>query len=899
MIPEFSYSIGLGDDILTTLHYYAIGDPLNLFSAFVPSAYIAFFYSGLCIVRLFISGISFSLFFSYMKSGSLKAPRGITEKMALLAGALIYAFSGGSLFGAVYHPFFVNPLIDFPLILLGEEKLLREKKGYFLSLAVFLAAITNLYFFFMEAVLGVLFFLYRQFTAYHSERNIKEKMKEILLAALYSITGICMGGIITVPVLWRFITDSRSDGGLRFSLLYPISFYQSFPAEFLHYGYNDNWTMMGFGPLALISVVFALVSGKLVKEMRQVLIILTLFMLIPVAGFVLSDFTYMSNRWGFGYLLCVTYAVTLIFPYLLEGRGKTFIKIVIIISAVLFIEIISGAALDIPALIECVLALIMLAICLSDTIKEKEIMAAVLLLISCGGLVYAASYTYSPLKGGHTRTFLRNEQVIPGGGEKDYKSGSGAWKEAVKENFWHGEAEEVAKIAEVRNEEFRRYSGRKTVRNGGLLYGVSGAQYYWSISNPYVSQFLKDIAYIGSKTYSFTGFDDRTAINIMTGVKYYYDNKDDRLPFGYDPEMVNVVDSPYKDVYPIYENKLALPFGYATDRVMSGDEFEEISFIDRQEAFISSAVLNDENGNTGNSTEMDFSAEEAEYEIHAESDDVTVMENRIVTTAEDAEITLTFEGKADTETYFDVEGLDYKGISPMMPYGDNDPEIDPDNIYNSKSLENMDPYDRYKLLYRDIMFEEPHDSDIYVDFIRNNESFDVKRIEYRTEKERYYSGRHDFLVNSGYSTEPVTSMRITFSNPGIYTFNAIKVFTVPVGLYPDRLKELNIDTMENIDFHSNRQLYASNMISGDIDVEKEKVLVMQIPYSRGWSAYIDGKNTQVLRANTMFLGVRIPEGLHYIEMRYRTPFIGVGIIASVLGFICFVIETVFNISIRT
>ena len=45
VIPQWDFSIGYGSNILTTLHYYAIGDPLALFSVFVPSRYIPYFLS--------------------------------------------------------------------------------------------------------------------------------------------------------------------------------------------------------------------------------------------------------------------------------------------------------------------------------------------------------------------------------------------------------------------------------------------------------------------------------------------------------------------------------------------------------------------------------------------------------------------------------------------------------------------------------------------------------------------------------------------------------------------------------------------------------------------------------------------------------------------------------------
>ena len=46
-IPEWDFYIGEGGDIVNTLHYYAIGDPLNLLAIFVPTKYMHIFYSFL------------------------------------------------------------------------------------------------------------------------------------------------------------------------------------------------------------------------------------------------------------------------------------------------------------------------------------------------------------------------------------------------------------------------------------------------------------------------------------------------------------------------------------------------------------------------------------------------------------------------------------------------------------------------------------------------------------------------------------------------------------------------------------------------------------------------------------------------------------------------------------
>ena len=123
-IPLWDLKIGYGSDILTTLHYYAYGDPLNLLSVFVPKeAWMDEFYSFLILLRIYLAGLSFS-FFCFQRQ---------EKKMAVLMGALLYAFSFWTIFAAVRHPYFMNPMIYFPLVLAGADRIFRKKRPFLYS----------------------------------------------------------------------------------------------------------------------------------------------------------------------------------------------------------------------------------------------------------------------------------------------------------------------------------------------------------------------------------------------------------------------------------------------------------------------------------------------------------------------------------------------------------------------------------------------------------------------------------------------------------------------------------------------------------------------------------------------------------------------------------------------
>ncbi|MGL6197347.1 MAG: YfhO family protein [Lachnospiraceae bacterium] len=49
----------------------------------------------------------------------------------------------------------------------------------------------------------------------------------------------------------------------------------------------------------------------------------------------------------------------------------------------------------------------------------------------------------------------------------------------------------------------------------------------------------------------------------------------------------------------------------------------------------------------------------------------------------------------------------------------------------------------------------------------------------------------------------------------------------------------------------------------------------------GWSATVDGEDAELLKTNTMYMGLKLSQGDHVIDLKYNTPGLRVGIILSV------------------
>ena len=64
----WSLQIGTGGDVITTLHYYALGDPLMLLSVFFKAQDTESFYSFIVLFRLYLAGLSCLLFLRWENS---------------------------------------------------------------------------------------------------------------------------------------------------------------------------------------------------------------------------------------------------------------------------------------------------------------------------------------------------------------------------------------------------------------------------------------------------------------------------------------------------------------------------------------------------------------------------------------------------------------------------------------------------------------------------------------------------------------------------------------------------------------------------------------------------------------------------------------------------------------
>ena len=82
--------------------------------------------------------------------------------------------------------------------------------------------------------------------------------------------------------------------------------------------------------------------------------------------------------------------------------------------------------------------------------------------------------------------------------------------------------------------------------------------------------------------------------------------------------------------------------------------------------------------------------------------------------------------------------------------------------------------------------------------------------------------------------------------------------------------------------------YDGNSIKGNVSIGADQMLMTTIPYSENWDVTVDGKKTRPVKLMGGFMGLKLSEGEHEIDMDYTPKAFWLGLIMSIVSWILFV-----------
>ncbi len=816
-IPRaYDYTIGMGDDINSVVRFH----PLDYLSVFVPARYTEQLYAFLILLRLYLAGLSFSLYAFYWK-------RKGTE---VLAGSITWLFCGYVFELGIVHPIYIAPMIVMPLLLLGAEYMMESGRRHsfvLLSVMVYLGFTSNYYFMYINSVALLIYVLIRFFVLYR-ENRVRAFFSLLIRMVSAYVTGLLLSCVTLLPTLNRYFHSYRSaslsDSG---NLLYYEDFRRYFawavnlisPLEA-----SGNGTHLNLSVVVLPAMVVLLLAGKgKWKSLKWVLAVLLLFLLLPLGGYIMAVMHTENNRWV--YLISLAASMCVVFcsdglfhPNRLQEKG--------LIAACLIYDL-AVAALSViypfsiyHAVAAAELTGFTLILFLVHKKSAQRTGYAILLSATAVSAVLGGYLTFGGSFGNLTRYYADRGTTQSFFSESPYANyakavpteGGTAWKNG-----------------------FYRVDGiwdRSFEDNASLQLGYPGVQIYNSVLNASQVSYLIDTWNTGLTTMlHIHSLDGRTATEAAAGVGYFQTSNDlgAQVPFGFERQIWT------DGTMGIWKNSYPLSFGYTTDQILPSGVLKDLDGIQAEEVMLDAVCLEEE----------------------------------------EAKKLIGEGGLSEADTARAISGILYEEVP--LPEGEAGIERTENGYRIRKKKKELQIPFRRKAGYDVLAGFYGLKPDGFGAAMKVKASGISKKITLLSEKQTYTLGREDYLAALGYSeTEAADVLRIRFTEKGNYDLDRIMLIYVPRADYPGRIAALNEASLENV-------VFEQDCVTGSIHLDQPRFMVFQLPWSDGWSAVVNGERAELLRANEWFLGLPLGAGDSEIRLVYRTPWGREGWFASFAG----------------
>lgn len=775
LFPEFAANLGGGQNIYH-FAYYGLYSPLIL-----PSYLLPFVKMSDYIMAVSITGLTASVLLFYYWLKSRKTDTGtafILSLMFLLAGPMIGQYSGQIMF-VDYMPFLC-------LALIGVDRYFEQEKSGLFTVSVFLMIMTSFYFSIGGMLSLVLYGLHRYFEQREGNRGtVRSFLRDGLCFVRSMILAVLMSGFFLVPTALALTGGRSKEQNTSF-----VSFFiPQITVERFAY------SIYGIGLTTLVITV--LLTGLLYRKVYEKVLTYgcVIVLVIPVFAYLLNGGLYIRDKVFIPFLPLLCYLISI---YLEKCRKRelSFIAgIVPYIITTIFVYIARnqfvskgiGESIWKALLAESILFLIcyVLYCALKRYHKEtKEILMLALPSVICLAVTmntfyqmkpdrYVSRKLYRDVTGEQNRQAVK-EALKDDGYYRTEQMGSDDENAADLNRIWDVEQNITSIYSSAYNPDYQTFR-QKTFRleepfRNGMMQSVS--------KNPVFQR--------------------------MMGVRYIVSDSD--VP-GY--TLVKKCGTTG-----IYQNKDAAPVMYATDRVMTEEEYKKLAFPYNQMAFLEYAVVGE----------------------HTESSDQNIM-----TAYEPVSLKM---AKNRTTGGAEQKTIQQEGQKQILFL-----RFRVDNAHPNKDVA------------------------VWINGIRNKLSA----------KDHVYYNENKIFTYAVPLKDGEDTISVTFGK-GKYRLRHVQAY---LGSLPERSEllyqsEIQVDKKQTED----------NVIQGTIHVKKDGWFITSIPYDKHFKIYIDGKETEIQKVNTAFLGCKIESGNHEVKIIYHAPGTTTGKVLSLIGIAGFVLVLV-------
>lgn len=874
-INQWSWKMGLGTDTFSVFSYYNIGDLFAYLSLLFPAAKITTAFSVISVVRMYCVGLAFVYFCQHFNF----------RPATVMIGTCTYLVNAFLLYACIAQPFFTTPFIIFPLLVVQIERVLQGGHAWPLTLVFTWMLISNYYLAFILAVGALAFLVIRVLTHYRSSLNYPLTIAKLALA---TVTSLLVSAIMWIPELLAVMNSTRVGATFANGLkTYPLYYYLFLPKQLIN---GEQWSFMFWTALGIVSIGFIAIVYVYLHARQYPLLMISLgisliMLLIPAVGATLNGMMAASNRWTLLIYLPLAMTVCILVeqaPTLDRATMNRLTVATLIYLVILIVTFIFQGDNDILLPIAFLLLSLMGLWAVNLQPSRYALPALVTLVVLNAGtnaifssLPYNGDFSSAMLSRGEYRQLTRQRYA-------------GLDKGLPKSYFYR-----VSTISQ------NQIIANKLLDNDltSSLYNIDS---YYSLQNRYLGQFNDSLQ--NNQTTAnipIRQADDRSVLNHFYGAKYLFVQSDglnaEKIPAGYhldqqtDPIYNYDKGQPStakskQDLIPIQTNRYRtadnFPLLYWQNTYISPHRYRSFSPTEKERALASGVVVN--------------GSQKATRQMHA---------------AKAKQLVVPIKTQLVSNRFNQVNPHNLKYTDSTEKYhlqlklsADQRRTLAGSELHLEFAKIKFTPF----TMKEQIKYEQQHLKQMATN---PGSVVNLRGSKYQYWRYHVLNGAPDLSykinVGSRYGTETIQQyrqstlsffklIRHTTLNLGYYrgslpqqlSFMPTKLGTYHLyyRLVAERLDDSYYQQVHELQAHALTNLhFATNAVSGNITTTQPGILTSSIPYSKGWSARIDGHRATVLRTNQAFVGLRLPAGRHHVQLTYQTPGLKLGALISLIG----------------
>lgn len=848
---SWQWHIGLGADYYQTFSYYTLGDIFSYGAAFISKSHLITYYNFMIIVRLYLAGISFLVAAQYWFKN-----RPTWHYQIAVFG---YVFSGYTAFSAFEHPFFINPLIIFPLLVLALNVALSKQKYTFLTVMLFWTLWNNFYFAFMLMIGLAIYWIGYQIQS-HAWANWLAHIKLLFSGLLATL----LAAPLLFPSIDAVFTSARSNSQIANGLFaYPAYYYFALPGNLIANQTTPSfWLTGGFTAISIMAVIFGLRRWHKYQLFNWLWSFCLIGLCLPIFAAMLNGGSSPSNRWIFLLSLPISCMVLHLMNQLdtLTKRDYFWFFMTGLISG-LSLFIISNFNLN--SRYGMMIALYFASLALIWTIQSNIFLKPVWLVL----LIIVNSF-FLVTRNHTSNTNPNATDLLPNKVVKQLTN--------QQKNYSNTDSKQV--IRSYVDNQLNNATGIAPATNLPLLSTLNNAESYWSLQNGSVSKGLSALAINSANPNDITGnLDSRNVLSNVLGISKRFENPDTLTPNSYQTQTNQIING-----QSVTQSNNAYPLLYFPKYYLSKKYYATLSPTEKEATLADSVVLT----NHSSTDKSKFGEQVVTGQIRTDLTKKTKKTQHITYKTNADWLPTGFylspsKALKGTELHLEISNLHFK------PYTLKQQQHVALNQYRYKHVQ--DARNAQKLIDRQYnsqaftwnwykthfssMGKETGNYTISTTYNNKVNTF----TQTGQSNLSFYNPQTTITLNLGQASNinKEAFIPLTFNKVGQYDFD-VQIKAIPTDNRFNKVAKHIKNTAPSYKIGNNK-------LTTSVTVNNPKILATTIPYSDGWR--IKGNHANLIKLGNGFIGIPLSVGKNNIRLYYHTPGSHIGKISFLLGVI--------------